>query len=87
MHAEAKNHWHGSEAIRCHGCTAKNAKEDAAAESGRARRGAYFVARPDDGMLHAMSDPVLTYEDDTDRWRTGASGTVYPPDPKDDPDE
>lgn len=79
MHAQAKQHWHASDAIRCHACTAKNAREDAAAKDGNLRRGAWYVARPDDGMWHAMSDPVLTYPDDTTRWRVGASGHTYPP--------
>ena len=79
MHKDAKTHWHASEAIRCHGCTAKHAKEDAAVEAGKTRRGAFFTARPDDGLLHAMSDPILTYEDDDTRFVTGASGLVYPP--------
>lgn len=79
MHAEAKDHWHPSKAIRCHGCTAKATAEDRAAKEKNLRRGAYYVARPDDGMWHAMTDPVLSYDDDTTRWVTGASGTVYPP--------
>lgn len=79
MHAQAKNHWHPSDAIRCHACTAKAAKEDAAGKDGNLRRGAYYTARPDDGMWHAMSDPVLTYDEPGTRFIVGASGTTYPP--------
>lgn len=79
MHAQAKGHFHAGNALRCHGCTAKHDAEDAAHKANNLRRGAYYVARPDDGMLHAMTDPVLSLEDDDTRWVTGASGVVYPP--------
>lgn len=79
MHKDGKTHWHATDAIRCHACTAKNAKEDASSKGGNLRRGAFFAARPDDGMWHAMSDPVLTYEDPTTRVVEGASGLAYLP--------
>lgn len=80
MHAQAKSHWHATDAIRCHACTAKAAKEDAAARDGTLRRGAGFSARPDEGMVHAMSDPILTPHD-TGGVTVGASGIAYlPPD-------
>ncbi|MFK5689604.1 hypothetical protein ACI3EY_08045 [Ornithinimicrobium sp. LYQ92] len=89
MHAQAKHHWQATKAIRCHGCTPKLAAEDAHAKDKASRPGAYFGAQPDDGMVHAMANPVLTYEDDDARWITGASGLTYPPraaltDPPDD---
>lgn len=79
MHKDAKGHFAGSKAHRCHGCTAKAQAEDAAAKDKNHRRGAYFGAVPSDGLWHAMSDPVLTYEPDETRVVVGASGTLYPP--------
>lgn len=79
MHAQAKGHWHASNAIRCHGCTVRAEAEEGARKAKNLRAGAYFAARPGEGMWHAMSDPILTYDDPGDRPVTGASGIVYPP--------
>ena len=78
MHAQGKHHWEASKAIRCHACTQKQAAENTHAK-GQSSPGAYFAARPKDGMVHAMANPVITYEDDANRWITGASGVTYPP--------
>ena len=79
MHRDARGHFHSSGPIPCHACIPKNAAEDAAAKGDHHQRGTYYAARPDEGIWHAMSDPILTYEDDSSRWVTGASGYVYPP--------
>lgn len=91
MHKDARGHFHGSPPHRCHGCTARHAVEDAAAKAGDKgpRRGVYYTAVPDPGMVAAMSDPVLTYDPQEQRTWVGASGLYYLPQSLvgDDPDE
>lgn len=79
MHKQARHQWQATSARTCHGCAAKGTAEERHSDPKRATHGVYFGARPTEGMWHAMSDPVLSYEDDDTRWVTGASGTVYPP--------
>lgn len=81
MHKESRAHWHASDAIRCHACTAKRAKEDQV--GGETRPGAYFVARPSPGLLHAMTDPVLDPPAQTGPLM-GASGVIFHPPSHDD---
>lgn len=78
MHKDARGHFHGSQAIICHGCAEKERSERAGRNNPQERLGSYYTARPDDGLWHAMSDPVLTYPPDTAE-QAGVSGVVYSP--------
>lgn len=86
MHKQARHQWTSSSAHTCQGCAAKGTAEARHAENAHGTHGVFFSARPTEGMWHAMSDPILTYTDDTDRWRVGASGTAYPPTPTSTPE-
>ena len=77
MHKDAREHWRGSDGIRCYGCTAKAEKEQAAAKHSKTRPGAFFVARPDKAMVHAMTDPILTYPTNNVGGQVGATGIDY----------
>lgn len=76
-HKDGAAHWNTPEGgVRCHGCAARDKAEKKARDNKHVRsEGLGFPTRPDEGMWHAMSDPILTYDDRLDQ--VGASGVDY----------
>lgn len=66
MHKDGGSHWSTPDGgVRCHGCAARDEAQERAGKAKDVRRaGLRFPVRPSAGMIHAMSDPVLTYPTD-----------------------
>lgn len=65
MHKEARGHWSSTKAHHCYACEARGRAETGASKNAGDKQlhGYYFSASPDEGMFHAMADPILDYED------------------------
>lgn len=76
MHRESKGHWHATDGIRCQSCTVIEAKRTAVLKVTDRSPGALsFAARPDQGLAHAIADPILTFSAGGER----ASGREHQP--------
>lgn len=77
MHKDSKGHWNSSDPIRCWSCTAVHTKKERVSKTmEKAPQAVQYAARPDAGLVMAMSDPVLVYDHTTTTGR-GVSQLSY----------
>lgn len=62
MHKDAKAMWQANDGKRCWPCTANAAKQEHLHKHSEVRPGAYYGASPTPPMMHAMADPILSYD-------------------------